>query len=558
MASEFMTDRLWPFTKVMRIFLDAKVLSTGVVLADLPGLHDVNLAKVRATERYLSNCDHVLAVAKISRAMSDQALLSTILSEVRRRARSEWDDSLSGHSRVTIVCTRAEEMEVKAHRREFVGPEKVISPSVIEQLDRLHEEAKAAKDAKLKKAAKLEEKQLLMRARNSHVTAGIQKLCVEQLQGRKLKVFCIANKDYWKRVDDADDQAVLQSNVPALRRHCQFIAAPAQLLESKNFLLNALHNLLQSVTLWRLNSLQRSQPTSKALEQENLNKLSSMEKNIKVEIRLTSGCLENLFQEELHGWLDQRRAIWENDAQRICDRWAQWRWNSYKAWCRNDGTHDTPVKGAIRWNNDLISKMAFESEAHWKIVEVGIDPIFSKLTASIRDAMASFRSCIQDTPNLVESIEPRIQKLTYDVSIVKRELRRGIQNICRDASEDHRTSFFVEGMRTAYRGAFWERGKGTSQRQISIIRQRIMHDLFPFIIDRIQEHADDLIQDTLDSINMRATDTVTLIREDLNMAYSNPKAKQVRSKTAAAMLSKVKLKGWEQELKGIRRHVKAY
>ena len=33
----FMNDRLWPFTKVIRIYLDAPVLQAGVVLADLPG-----------------------------------------------------------------------------------------------------------------------------------------------------------------------------------------------------------------------------------------------------------------------------------------------------------------------------------------------------------------------------------------------------------------------------------------------------------------------------------------------------------------------------------------
>jgi hypothetical protein len=33
----FMQDRYWPFTKIIRIYLNAQVLKTGVVLADLPG-----------------------------------------------------------------------------------------------------------------------------------------------------------------------------------------------------------------------------------------------------------------------------------------------------------------------------------------------------------------------------------------------------------------------------------------------------------------------------------------------------------------------------------------
>lgn len=33
----FMQDRYWPFTKIIRVYLSAQVLKTGVVLADLPG-----------------------------------------------------------------------------------------------------------------------------------------------------------------------------------------------------------------------------------------------------------------------------------------------------------------------------------------------------------------------------------------------------------------------------------------------------------------------------------------------------------------------------------------
>lgn len=33
----FMQDRHWPFTKIIRVYLNAQVLKTGVVLADLPG-----------------------------------------------------------------------------------------------------------------------------------------------------------------------------------------------------------------------------------------------------------------------------------------------------------------------------------------------------------------------------------------------------------------------------------------------------------------------------------------------------------------------------------------
>lgn len=43
LTSVFMEDKLWPFTKIIRVYLDAEVLKTGVVLADSPGITSVTI-----------------------------------------------------------------------------------------------------------------------------------------------------------------------------------------------------------------------------------------------------------------------------------------------------------------------------------------------------------------------------------------------------------------------------------------------------------------------------------------------------------------------------------
>ncbi|RYP68754.1 hypothetical protein DL771_006484 [Monosporascus sp. 5C6A] len=60
----FMQDRYWPFTKIIRVYLNAQVLKTGLILADLPGLQDTNLARVRATEKYLMKQEWILIEAR--------------------------------------------------------------------------------------------------------------------------------------------------------------------------------------------------------------------------------------------------------------------------------------------------------------------------------------------------------------------------------------------------------------------------------------------------------------------------------------------------------------
>lgn len=108
------------------VYLQADVLKTGIILADLPGLwfrfsnavtnqltkhvglHDTNLARVKATQDYLLRCDHIFIVAKISRAITDQSLQSSLYSILSRHAELEWEESAGKSMKVAIVCTKSE------------------------------------------------------------------------------------------------------------------------------------------------------------------------------------------------------------------------------------------------------------------------------------------------------------------------------------------------------------------------------------------------------------------------------------------------------------------
>lgn len=111
---------------IASVYLGADVLKTGVVLADLPGLwlrfsnaitdqltkhaglHDTNLARVKATQDYLLRCDHIFIVAKISRAITDQSLQSSLYSILSRHAELEWEESAGKTIKIAVVCTKSE------------------------------------------------------------------------------------------------------------------------------------------------------------------------------------------------------------------------------------------------------------------------------------------------------------------------------------------------------------------------------------------------------------------------------------------------------------------
>ena len=101
----------------IRIYLSAQILKTGIILVDLPGwlssiqpatinltfilgLRDINLARVKKTERYQHKCDEIFITANIKRVGSDESVKRLISEKVFESPRADLG--------VSIVCTHAD------------------------------------------------------------------------------------------------------------------------------------------------------------------------------------------------------------------------------------------------------------------------------------------------------------------------------------------------------------------------------------------------------------------------------------------------------------------
>jgi hypothetical protein len=74
----------------------------------LLGLQDTNLARVQATQDYLLRCDHIFIIAKISRAITDQSLKSSLYHALSKHVPLEWENTAGRYLNVAVVCTRSE------------------------------------------------------------------------------------------------------------------------------------------------------------------------------------------------------------------------------------------------------------------------------------------------------------------------------------------------------------------------------------------------------------------------------------------------------------------
>ncbi|KAJ5161426.1 hypothetical protein N7492_006818 [Penicillium capsulatum] len=307
-SKEDNTPALWPFVKLIRsvrhykperklllmlirVYLDSPILRTGLVLADMPGLGDLNFARVRATERYLKhNCDEVFIAANISRACSDESVHDII-----RRC---------GHNQPRrIICTRSDVFppcvcgalhsniyfqEVSA--KEAAREEKSIRLHIERMesgLKKVRDDLEEAEDNRRgadesdRAGFALRESQLRLRRRKRdgisvsalHLKSRIgtdqstrldrflikkrNNLISQALTGKYegIRVFCVSNTLYAKHRKGRHPQAEAYVNLAGireLRRYCQLVPAEAQMRAARAFLEHEVPALLGSLRQWML------------------------------------------------------------------------------------------------------------------------------------------------------------------------------------------------------------------------------------------------------------------------------------------------------------------
>ena len=416
-----------------------------------------NLARVKATEDYILGADHIFIVAKISRVVSNQSL-KACLHTVRRHVPNEWEEHGAKRLNITVVCTRAEDMNFKDMKKEFVVKRKVLDAQKIELLDSELKQADKRSDSKLKKGYKLELLHLYMQARNNFVISNLQKTYAQDTQGEALDVLCVSNTVYTKASLAQNASGMLASNIPALRKRCHSVVTDIRLAESNNFLLSTLPGLMESVHLWHQLLTQPRKEFEEAFGTA-LNKLNDdFIPAVQTQFTKTKEALAELFSDQISAMMESRNGHWDRAALTQSRDWASWHWASYNAFVRNDGTHTTPKVGHRRWNNEMLWKMREELQLPWNIIGEEIPNELRQLKEYTKGQLEQLAETIPDFETLARAVRLHIANLEYQTGLVERLALDETRLLQRKASEDNYTSFMLGAMKPAYREAAQIRG----------------------------------------------------------------------------------------------------
>ncbi|KAJ3879140.1 hypothetical protein F5051DRAFT_486308 [Lentinula edodes] len=101
---------LWPLVREVHIRCNAKCLSTGATLVDLPGIGDSNAARSAVAERYLAHCDCVWVVAPIHRAVNDEHAKELL--DRAFKTQLLMDGKLSSKDSITFIASKCDDILV--------------------------------------------------------------------------------------------------------------------------------------------------------------------------------------------------------------------------------------------------------------------------------------------------------------------------------------------------------------------------------------------------------------------------------------------------------------
>ncbi|EDU46388.1 conserved hypothetical protein [Pyrenophora tritici-repentis Pt-1C-BFP] len=429
----------WPFIRKICVYLNAYILSKGLIIADLPGLRDQNSARKAITERYVRQCHQIFAVTRIDRAMTDESIKEIF--ELARRANL---------SKIDVVCTRSEDVQMREAKHDWIGERARIEElqkkihdyglevdSKREDIDNFERdqtnltreeehdlrqlEREYRKAQRSKENNEFELRTLVIGLRNAKVSDGLLEQYREHPIATTLRTFCVSNTTYWDHREKptlASIPYLVESGIIGLRKYCIGIVADSRLRVSVEVIKVKVPAFLGSVKLW-------------------------------VEAGSSS-----------------------------------WYHSSYKAFCSNYGDYSTGAIGYRCWNEEAIHHMKTDMVNVWTNLALDLEVRVQDLLGAIADAFENVLGIVssQDEADsnvaniprpvvqtLFETLNHRKDLALYGTEDAIEEFHDKLLELKTDALAPVQTAFIGRYMQDTYHAANMEYGSGSDRRRKTLM-----------------------------------------------------------------------------------------
>ncbi|RDL41569.1 uncharacterized protein BP5553_01548 [Venustampulla echinocandica] len=526
--------RIWPFIKVVRIYLGAPVLRNGVVLVDLPGFRDVNSARVRITETRLHQCDEIFIVADIGRAATNVGVEDLIVRQVGRNF-----DGLRRSQGVAIICTKSEDFGQEAEILRDVSHTDEFNPRTVQnlknQIEESEEDGRLEMNLRAKYFLSVEYKlehgltesrrnHLFISARNRHVKLRLERHYEAHAITRRIEVFCVSNTLYREacdlraRVEQAmqtrrrslniidrslaAEQQLASSGICELRDFCEGIPRSSQIAETRHFLDTKLVALLEQTEMWLTASVAGVAANRQDAPGFVGELQAELQANFNESLDTTNGELSDVKLEMLQRPLTRGRSRWEREALSAVRRLERWDVRSLMAYWNNDGAHDTRAQPDTDWNADIIRAMVGDFQPSEDLFNSRSQVLFDSLNNSFREGLSGLLASLGDLREVEafrQTFPRRRRNLYYDVNNVTTSFSEELQIIFHDLFKTHGTSYVMRHMLPMYSEV--QSGSGTKNRILTRLDLQVRGDrnnagVFKAIRDLFISEINSLLEET--------------------------------------------------------------
>ncbi|KAF1998322.1 hypothetical protein P154DRAFT_621882 [Amniculicola lignicola CBS 123094] len=408
----------WPLVRLVRVCIDSPILKQGIVLADLPGLSDINRFRVDASLRYMQNCDVTIVVAKIDRPEKSASLKKYIMEAFRRRR--------SGS--VIVAITRSDDVNLEGKTNFELDPNDEERLAAITQnhaaLDKMVEAKRAEIRAnmqsgkrkmnkklnaqirmiqKRKKALTQERLEVRVAARNKKVAATIaQNYRMDTRDDARVPIFCISNKAYMHHIrgyelDAPPAMGLVETQVPTMRAHIYALPSIGKFGTLDYFCNNSMHMLLSVI--------QMSCSTSTLTRKEHLLRIvNKANHDIGKEItRLVRKYLSTEVAVLLTGMTNEGQGSmgwnFSRSARALCAKYAKYPPSGHRAFVRNRGHYKTKKVPEANWNDEfLLPVRSSLDQSFGKLHDECEVTLKAEVAQAIKEIMASLNLQLRDDP----------------------------------------------------------------------------------------------------------------------------------------------------------------
>ncbi|KAF5714445.1 hypothetical protein FMUND_7407 [Fusarium mundagurra] len=459
----------WPYIRSIKVFLNAHILSRGLILVDLPGLRDLNSARRNITERYLLECNEIFAICNIGRAATDEGVHQVF--DLADRARL---------SNVGIVCTRSDDIDPEEAIRDWPGTRARHIEHLLEQIETATKEIEefqaeivdfGASDLSEQERQEFaecleEQRQASIRKQNyefglkRYLIANRNQIITDSLNntyaGRVTpsRVFCVSNKIYWQNRTAKKSEAKRHldlSGILQVRKHCISIVANSQRRIATQYMKDQIPALLADIELW----VQSGARTASEERREALcQTLDSVERRLRKDF--TSRAFSRL-------------------ARGYNEDFAEYIWNI----------------NSRNWNEEAMDEMVTDLEGPWEDM-CGI--IQERQSSMLENADEFADMAIEEleehdsVDSLIRALENRQSIFLAAIEKVNDDFDNNLRILRIESLSALRSSLFGKSMEPFYNKCNAECGRGSDARRKAIIRGALSdEDLFTKLMRSLKD-----------------------------------------------------------------------